>query len=75
MNLVAHYTTGLSEEIIEGVQALNIEFPAEILAGRIVPFSDDRHAGYNFRVQFPGALPVVFAQLGSKLNNTQVKFE
>jgi hypothetical protein len=52
-----------------------MKFAAEILASPIVPFSDDRHSGYDFSVKFPSALAIILAEFRPELDKTKVKFK
>ena len=72
---LAHDSPALFEEVVERIQAFGIEFSTEILARRIATFTDDRDPRDDFGVKLPGALAVVFAQLGAELNKTQVELK
>jgi hypothetical protein len=52
---LVHDPAALFEEVVERVQAFSIEFAAEILAGGIVPLTDNGHPGDNFGVKLPSA--------------------
>jgi hypothetical protein len=62
--------TVLSKEIVQGIQALSIEFAAEILTSPIMPFSDNGHPSYNFGEKLPSALPIILAEFRAEFNST-----
>src|SRR5262249_1262314 len=70
-----HNATGFPEEVIQGIQALDIEFSAKLHTVGIVRFACHSDTGREFSIEFPGTLPIVIREFTTEFHDAKIKGE
>jgi hypothetical protein len=71
----SHDATGFTEEVVQGIQALNVEFSTEVYTVGIISLPSHRHSGGQLSVEFPGTLPVIVGEVTTEFHDAKIKGE